>query len=189
MKKDELRRNFLARRRDLAAAEHERLSAEICRRIETAPWFVSAAALLMYMPFRQEVDIRPLMETAWQKGKAVYLPKVDRTAQSMSIHRVYAFKDLEPGAYGILEPVTEASERGGMPELDAVFVPGVVFDRQGHRIGYGGGYFDRFLAALNKGTSFIGVAFSFQVVASLPYESHDRRLHALVTEKETVWFS
>lgn len=143
----------------------------------------------MYMPFRQEVDIRALIEEAWDRGKAVYLPKADPEDKKMAVYEVSAFDELEPGAYGIQEPVADDRRRGWREELDLILLPGVVFDRHGYRIGYGGGYYDRFLPTLLPRTLLIGVAFSWQVVDCVPYDAHDQPLDGLVTEEEVYMFT
>lgn len=189
LSKKELRRAYLARRSELSNAERQRLSTEICRRITSAPWFDSAKNLLMYMPFRQEVDIRPLMDTAWEEGKTVFLPKSEPKTKAMNVYQVEGVHTLTSGAYGILEPVADERHAGKIADLDIVFVPGVVFDRCGHRIGYGGGYFDRFLPKIGLDTLSVGVAFSLQVVDKIPHDVYDQQLHGLVTDVETLWFT
>lgn len=118
----------------------------------------------------------------------MYLPKSDPSTKTITVYEVQAFSELRPGAYGILEPDVDGAREGKIDELDVVFVPGVVFDRDGYRIGYGGGYYDRFLPKLMPQTLCVGVAFSLQVVESVPRDAFDRRLHGLVTETETLWF-
>lgn len=188
MSKKALRRKYLARRDKLPPHEAARLSAELCLRITSSKWFTTAGQLLMYMPYRQEVDIRPLMEMAWEQGKTIYLPKSEPKTKSLVIYKVVGVDELQPGVYGILEPVADKRRRGNIRELDLVFVPGAVFDRHGYRIGYGGGYYDRFLPKLRSNTLIAGVAYSFQVVDCLPRERHDQRLDVLVTESDTHWF-
>lgn len=187
--KKELRRKYLTRRMALPLEEVARLSAEICQRITTSEWFDSAHHILMYMPFRQEVDIRPLMEYAWAQGKTLYLPKSEPKTKTITIYEVGGFNELQPGTYGILEPAAESCRIGQAADVDVVIVPGVVFDRAGYRIGYGGGYYDRFLPQLKPRTLFVGVAFSLQVVDRLTREAFDRQLDVLVTDTESLWFT
>lgn len=142
----------------------------------------------MYMPFRQEVDLRALIVEAWDRGKTVFLPKTDPVTKKMAVYEVSSFDELQPGAYGIREPTADERRKGQKEELDLVLLPGVVFDRHGYRIGYGGGYYDRFLPTLNPQTLLIGVAFSWQVVDCIPHEAHDQSLDGLVTEADMFTF-
>lgn len=188
MSKKAIRTDYLARRRQLSHRTRDFLSQQICHRITHAEWFSVANTLFAYMPFRQEVNIKPVLEVSWRQGKTVFLPKVDRDAKTMALHRVASFDDLSPGAHGILEPLTDRARLGDLALLDVCLVPGVVFDRVGYRIGYGGGYYDRFLPQLTDRTVCMGVGFSLQVTDPLPVEEHDTRLDGLVTEQGTLWF-
>ncbi len=90
---------------------------------------------------------------------------------------------LKQGVYGIMEPDPEKAEEADVSLLEAVVVPGVAFDRHGGRMGYGGGFYDRFLAGLDRLPFLVGVGFSMQVVEHVPLEPHDIRLDGIVTEK------
>lgn len=188
MDKKQLRGDYLARRQQLSDSRWRRLSDEVCAHVVSAAWFNNAATLLAYMPFRREVDVRPVVEQSWALGKRVFLPKVDPENKRMFPYLVRSYDDLKPGAYGILEPDPTRTPFGHLDALDLVFVPGVVFDRNGYRIGYGGGYYDRFLLRLPAGTYTVGVAFSFQVTEFIPREAYDQPLDALVTDKGVVVF-
>lgn len=189
MDKRELRQAYLSRRREMSLDAVKRSSLAICKDISSTAWFQRSKRLLMYMPIRREVDLRPLMDVAWRKGKTVYLPKADPVTHAMDAYAVHSLDELKAGAYGILEPSADATKEADLEKLDCVFIPGVVFDRQGYRIGYGGGYYDRFLPRLTSSTLLIGVAYAWQVVERIPRDAYDEPLHVLVTEKEVLTFS
>lgn len=144
--------------------------------------FAAARTLLLYMPFRGEVATSAIADTARAAGKRVVLPKVVRSGHGLTLHQIDSDPgDLAPGAFGILEP------RAGTPqvarnEIDLVVVPGVAFDRQGGRLGYGGGYYDRLLADLPTACK-LGLAYALQVVDRLPREPHDVPMDGLATER------
>lgn len=189
MDKRELRQAYLSRRLEMSLDAVKRSSLAICKDISSTAWFQRSKRLLMYMPIRREVDLRPLMDVAWRKGKTVYLPKADPVTHAMDAYAVHSLDELKAGAYGILEPPADATKEADLEKLDCVFIPGVVFDRHGYRIGYGGGYYDRFLPRLAPSTLLVGVAYAWQVVERIPRDAYDEPLHVLVTEKEVRTFS
>ncbi|WP_214761040.1 5-formyltetrahydrofolate cyclo-ligase [Exiguobacterium sp. s146] len=125
-----------------------------------------------------EIDTLPLIRLAWQAGKSVFVPKV--TNQGLTFHEIHSLEDLEPGVMNILEPTTEATTR----MIDVCIVPGRVFDRAGYRIGWGGGYYDRYLATYNGTT--IALAYDVQLLDEIPIEPHDIPVEFIVTERETI---
>ncbi len=145
--------------------------------LETLPGRVVAG----YMPVRHEVDVIPLLRALHERGYVLALPVVARREAPLSFRRWRPGEALEPGAYGIPAPVT------GAPEVvpDIVLAPLVAFDRFGHRLGYGGGYYDRTLAALRvvRPVQAIGCAHAAQEVERIPALPTDARLDWLLTEE------
>ncbi len=132
-----------------------------------------------------EVDTAPLIGMILRSKRFAMIPRVEQGSDRLALHRVTDFpRGFAPGAFGILEPQPEIYPDVVLaPEIDLTFVPGLAFDRAGHRLGYGKGYYDRLLAQSPKCVK-IGLGFSFQIVERLPSESHDIRLDGVVTEKE-----
>ena len=111
------------------------------------------------------------------------LPKVNRATRDLDLFHVDAPEtELEPGAFGIREPLPSRCAPASLDEVDFVLVPGVVFDARGGRIGHGAGYYDRLLARCGPGTRLVAAAFEVQVVDEVPMEPHDRRVALVVTE-------
>ncbi len=108
------------------------------------------------------------------------LPYVE--PDGMQVAQIRSLDDLVPGYRGIREPV----RRVPGPVIDLAFVPGVAFDARGRRLGYGGGFYDRFLAAIAPGAPAVGYCFDAQVVEEVPAEAHDRRVEAIVTEQRVI---
>ena len=118
------------------------------------------------------------MEEAWKLGKSVWFPRVE--GSEMNFYLVEQKEDLQPGAYGILEPTGEYKADG----YDGLLImPGVAFDEECHRIGYGGGFYDRFLEKHPYITR-VAVAFEFQMMSEVPVEPTDISPEIIVTEKE-----
>lgn len=201
--KRELRAERAAVRDKLPADQREVLSSRVCR--HAAQWLAreEAKTLLAYVPFRSELDTRPLIAGAWTAGIRVLLPRVIPSTGRMSLHPVNSWKELAPGAYGIQEPVSApVCEQEELYRPDVVFVPGLAFDRRGGRLGYGRGYYDRLRAAWEAELTgppgaplWIGLAFGLQVVPEVPMDHHDAYMDMLITEDglmdlrkgETAW--
>ncbi|MFF2093770.1 5-formyltetrahydrofolate cyclo-ligase [Paenibacillus sp. NPDC058174] len=185
--KNKLRQNMLAARNGLSAEERVEKSAAVCRYLSEWLTEKSAKRIMCYAPFRSELNTRPLMDWAWQSGIEVVLPRSEPADRSMTLHLVSQWEDLIPGAYGILEPDPAASPVLAQKEWPRIIiVPGVAFDRYGGRLGYGGGYYDRFAERLGHESVWMGAAFDIQLMdremEKLPMQSHDKRMDGLVTE-------
>jgi 5-formyltetrahydrofolate cyclo-ligase len=153
--------------------------------IESA-WFAQSQTVLLYDAFRGEVTTDAIALAGLALGKRLVLPRTSKSDRKLWLHHYPGSPSaLVEGAYGIKEPeatwpmVAEA-------EIDLVVVPGVAFDRQGNRLGYGGGYYDRLLPALrhaNLGVRLVGLAYGFQVVEQLPSDPHDIAMDNVATEQ------
>lgn len=139
--------------------------------------------MLFTMPHRNEVDLRPLMEWAWQEEKGVILPRTSKKARALHLYRVRGMEELISGVYGIMEPAGSPYMKVEATEVELALVPGVAFDHRYYRLGYGGGYFDRFFAGVGKGMVTLGVAYAFQIVPTVFPEAHDIPMAGVMTEE------
>ncbi|MGE5591871.1 MAG: 5-formyltetrahydrofolate cyclo-ligase [Bacillota bacterium] len=185
--KASLRLRLAAVREGLSPAERAARSHEAAARLLGLPAYRQARSLMVYVSFRTEVETGGLIQAALADGKVVLVPKVQRQPKSLLACRIRRFpEDLQPGAYGILEPAPAASEPWPPEQIDLVVVPGLGFDRRGRRLGYGGGYYDRFLAGPASRGVAVGLAFAEQVVGALPADPFDRSLDLIVTDQEVL---
>lgn len=147
------------------------------------PEFKKAKTILFYAPFDGEVDTFDMMFEAMKLGKKITLPKVFKEIKKLVPFLIGALdKDLEVGMYGIKEPKVDKNSALELEAIDMVVVPGVAFDKQHHRLGRGGGYYDRFLPTLSAHIPTVGLAFDFQVVERLPeLHRHDVPVAHLLT--------
>lgn len=197
--KREVREKALALRDALIPAERTAYSKEIIDKVIHLDCYRNAAALLVYVSFRSEVETRMMIEKAFWDQKAVFAPVV--SGQEMEFFRITSLNELKSGYQGILEPAQEAetSYRSWMRQKEntstktLLCMPGAAFDRERNRIGYGGGYYDRYLSALTAehgersgDIETIALAFSCQVFAEIPREPHDLRPDGIVTEREII---
>jgi 5-formyltetrahydrofolate cyclo-ligase len=148
--------------------------------------FRAARAVLVSLAFRSEWETRPLLEAALALGKVVGAPRVNPGKRMLETYAITDLeRDLGPGFLGIDEPLPHC---GPLPldAIDWVLVPGVAFDTHGHRIGYGGGYYDRLLPLLRSDARRVAGAFELQVVEQVPAAMHDLQVDAVVTERRSM---
>jgi len=186
--KQVLRQQILAAREQVPESERARMSRSIAARIAEMESYRSAKTILAYMNFGAEFESEILVRQALASGKILLLPKVNVAMRELELHRVEgADAQLAPGAYGIREPIAERCERlVRLEEIEFILLPGVAFGRDGARLGYGGGFFDKLLARMTHRPVLVAGAYSMQLAASIPMEANDRRVDWLVTESETI---
>ena len=173
-----LRRLWREKRGSLSPEVREERDARLCRAVAECASYRYAEYLLAYAPIGAEIDVMPLVRLALSEGRRVALPRT-RGGGVMTFHRITSEEELTCGAFGIREPREDAPLfEGGAPTL--CLVPGIVFDRSGLRIGYGGGYYDRFLGGREIAT--LGIVYRDFILSSLPCGRYDRRVSALATE-------
>ena len=188
MEKRALRRRLLRRLRGQKEAARRTKSRAIARRLRRLKSYREARILLSYAAFDGEVETRPILRQALADGKRMAVPVTLTSGKRLLAVQVSdPERDLRgKGPFGIPQPV-QMSRRGvKLRDLDMILVPGVAFDRGGHRLGRGGGYFDRFLSRVPPSVWRVGLAFDFQLKKKLPVEGHDLPMCAVITEKRTV---
>ena len=179
MEKKEIRKVVFGRRRE---ADPRKLLADseiICKKVMETEAFQNASAVYVYMDCKGEVCIKPLLETAWRLGKKTAAPRVTGPGE-MRYYYISSYDDLAPGYYQIPEPVTQEEAHD---ETALLIVPGVAFDKNRHRCGYGQVFYDRYLAAHTSHPT-IALAFDFQIMEEVPADAFDRLPQILITEKE-----
>lgn len=185
--KSSLRSNYLTARRRIDPATKAALDARILERLAGFDLYAVAGLVLAYVSYGNEVDTRAVIESALASGKRIAVPRVLPHKHKMDFYEIDGMGDLEEGFKGILEPRRGASSPLGTVDLlgSVCLVPGLVFDAEGHRIGCGGGYYDRFLQ-FYPGDK-IALARSTQVSSNpLPTESCDVPVDFIVTDSG-VW--
>lgn len=184
--KNEIRRRILGKRNALSPSEVFKRSLVIQRRVMDLPQYKSAKIIGAYFPIGSEVRTEYLIESALTSQKVVLLPKV--ASDNIALSRVFEAdirdNNLVKGRFRILEP--PRSSYNAQKNIDLLIVPGIAFDKYGNRIGYGKGYYDRFIKQNDFRLS-IGLGFQFQILDySLPCCDFDQRLHAIATERSVL---
>ena len=188
-KKDEVRRRLLRLLKQQKEDDRRRKSEAIRKRVFRLAAFRWAQTVCCYVALPYEVQTWRMIEAMLQQGKRVVVPMI-QTAKSRAKRgsrtlRLSEVRDprteLAPGTYGVWEPVPRAIRPVSPRDVDLIFVPAVAFDRRGHRLGHGQGYFDRLLARLPKATPKIGLAYRCQLLDHLPTAAHDHPVDAVLS--------
>jgi 5-formyltetrahydrofolate cyclo-ligase len=191
--KQAIRQRIIADREHLTAAERAYLSHTISERIANLNAYCTANTVLAYMSFGAEFCTEEWVQQALRDDKCVLLPKVNRATNELDIYRVSNLQhDLAPGMWNIREPLVERCTKIiALNEVDFILLPGIAFGRDGARLGYGGGFYDKLLARIkdaNQGCcpALVAGAFAIQLVEGLPQEDTDHKVEWVVTESETI---
>jgi 5-formyltetrahydrofolate cyclo-ligase len=177
--KETIRKEVLSKRKSLDENSVKELSSKVINSLAKVLRKVKPSSVMLYYPIKGEVNLLPLAEELLRQGVEVSFPKV--VGDEIVPLKVSSLKELSPGAFSVPEPPF-SEERLSEPQV--VVVPGVAFDRRCYRIGYGGGFYDRFLAK-NPDKTKIGVCFHFQLFKELPVEPHDQPVDLVITDKTT----
>lgn len=183
MNKKTMRKEIIAKRDQLTFAEQQEKSLRIAEHVLALDALQDATHVFGFLNFGSEVHMQPILDALVARGKHVYVPYTEKGDPIMRIVRYTSMDDLEEGHYGILTPKEQNREWGVKENLDVILVPGVAFSQDGYRIGYGAGFYDRFIASLPQRTYNIGIGYALQHRASVPTEPHDLPVDALVSEE------
>ncbi len=190
--KRDCRKNFIEMRNQLSHEAICQKSAEIFYKIHTLKEYTDADVVMAYMSFGNEVMTRPFIERCFRYGKRVALPRVmsfGEKSRSLAVFEIKSInEDLVPGFKGILEPDASVLEMLEPGTVDLAVIPGVAFDEQCNRMGYGAGYYDRFLPKLRSGCLKVGVAFDIQLAEQIPTDEFDIKLDMVITESRIFGF-
>jgi 5-formyltetrahydrofolate cyclo-ligase len=199
--KQSLRQSIIAARLNLAAVERIEFSLAITARILDLPPYKSAAAVLGYMSFGAEFSTTAWVQQALQDGKQVLLPRVNSSTKQLELYRISDLQhDVAPGLWKIPEPMPDRCSRVyDLEHIDFILLPGVAFARDGARLGYGGGFYDKLLERISPNNddplagrltsgspALVAAAFSMQLVKEIPQEATDRKVEWLITENEVI---
>jgi len=168
-------------RRTLSREQQDAAAIDLSQQFQISNLLTNARHIGIYLASDGEIDLAPTINWLWQNDKQCYLPIIHEDKQ-LKFALYSSTTELKPNCYGILEPIH--NEEKALSELDAILLPLVAFDKQGHRLGRGGGYYDVTLNKLSgkQRSMFIGCAYHFQEQPTLPTDSWDIKLDAIVTD-------
>jgi len=177
-----LRESMRAMRKALSAQEQLRASGALCERILSFAPFREAACVMAYIACRGEIDLAPVIGEILEQGKTLALPRCEAGGR-LTARRVASLSRLVPGTFGLMEPAQDA-EIVPPEEIGLILVPGTAFDRDGFRLGQGGGYYDRFLQHTDAVR--VGVCHDMALLERVPREAHDIRMDAVITPSAMI---
>lgn len=181
--KDEIRAEYSARRASMDPAEKKRRDDAICRAATALASFRYAEYVLLYASTENEIQVQAIAEEALARGKKIAFPRCDKESHTMQYHLVSSLDELAQDSYGILEPPPENPIYDPENDLGSAvcFVPGLVYDKAGYRLGYGKGFYDRYLSHFSGCT--LGVVYSDYILPTVPRGRFDVSVDILLTEK------
>lgn len=185
IEKKELRREILKRREALSVQERERASTLLAERIIGHQWFYRAEVLLGFVNYGSEISTVEILSEALKHGKKVYVPRVE--GEDLIFYRIFSMEDLTPGYKGIPEPAGDTEryqyrvKEQALLEKTLLLMPGVAFDPMRNRMGYGKGFYDRFLADKEELQIYsIAVGYQCQMVEQVPASEHDIKPYQVI---------
>lgn len=185
--KSSLRKRILALRRAQSSRHIEKKSDNIKGELFTFSTFDEAKTILFYLAVKDEVQTEKMIEESLRKDKRVVVPFIDWQRKEILPSEIKDLaKDIKIGILKIPQPKKNFYSPFSPASIDLVIIPGVVFDRKGNRLGFGGGFYDRFLGKLSDITKLVGLAFELQLVDNVPSQSHDVAVDYLITEEGII---
>ncbi|MBI5919291.1 MAG: 5-formyltetrahydrofolate cyclo-ligase [Nitrosomonadales bacterium] len=185
--KQGIRQSIIAGREAFSTAQRAQASHRISRRIMELPAYLPARTVMGILGFGAEFESDDWVRRVLADGKQLCLPRVSRATQQLDVYRVSDLdRQIEIGSYGIREPIPALCELADLAEIDFILLPGVAFGRDGSRLGYGGGFYDKLIARLPHQPVLVAAAFALQLVEGIPQEATDRKVDWLITENETI---
>lgn len=180
MEKSQLREMVKKQLEELHSDTFIKGCADIHRHLFTYSKWNKAKTIAVTISRGREVDTKNIIEEAWKERKNVVVPKCDPKSNTMTFRRIESFFQLETVFFGLREPIVSKTIPVKPKEIDLMIVPGLCFDQEGYRIGFGGGYYDRYLEKYHGDT--LSLAFSCQLFKRLPRELHDVPVDGIITE-------
>lgn len=186
MDKITLRKKILRERAQLPVSTRENYSERISKLIKSTSYYKNSKTIMCFLSFNHEVDTHKFIKDAIAEGKKIVVPVSIHKTRQLIPSELQNFDELEIGYYNILTPKEEFIRPVSKEEIELIIVPGVVFDSHGYRVGYGGGYYDRFLLDVAKTVPKIAIGFSMQIAEQVPRESFDIPVDMIITEKGSM---
>lgn len=173
-------------RKGISTAERHKKSQAVTELLLQLQHFQKAQVIHLYLSYATEVETGSLFSLARRKNKRIVVPVMDISSKSLHFSELNTLRPdiLEKGPLGILQPYSNFQKEVDPATIDLWIVPGLGFDPQGNRLGYGGGYYDRVLQ--RRKTTVVGLAFEIQILPHLPFEETDVPVDYIITEKRTI---
>ncbi|ERI90113.1 5-formyltetrahydrofolate cyclo-ligase [Clostridiales bacterium oral taxon 876 str. F0540] len=182
MNKVEIRKSIKSLRDSMNKNEKKLKDDEIFNKVITSRSYINAKTIFIYVSMGSEADTHRIINKALEDNKLICVPKVINRKEGMKAIKIKSLSELVPGNFGVLEPVSFESQINPA-EIDLLIMPGLAFDKFGGRLGYGAGYYDRFLQFVKKEARKLALAYSFQILDKVPMEDYDVFIDEIITEQ------
>jgi 5-formyltetrahydrofolate cyclo-ligase len=184
-KKAALRLAALSKRNSLGTEEFFGLGGLVQARALEFALYGSVQAVALYSPIQNEVPTERIRDHALKSGKKVFYPKL-AGAEAVELAQIYSVTDLVGGRFGMREPAGPSAVLTPNHDATVVFVPGLVFDSAGNRLGRGIGWYDQLVEKIGRTAVFAALAYEFQIIADVPTESWDQKMDYIITETRVI---
>lgn len=186
MNKRQLRDVFSNKRSQLKEPINGDLSIKAMDNLINSDWYKKSNNIFCFVSFRDEIQTKQLIEHMIKEGKTISIPKIDTQVEKMFPFEIKSINDMQKGYYGIEEPKDKCTLVNG-EKIDLIITPGLAFDINGYRLGYGKGYYDKFFSQYCKSGFKIGFAFDIQITDNVPHDEYDVKLDGIVTDKRIIY--
>jgi 5-formyltetrahydrofolate cyclo-ligase len=184
--KQEIRKKILDHREAIDVNIRKQWDEGIFNNFINSECYKKANTIFAFVSFKSEANTHKIIKHAIKDGKTICVPRIESKQKGIEIFKIDGFDQFKKGYFGILEP-NESCSVVEKKNIDLILMPGVAFDRQGGRVGYGAGFYDRFLSDINNKVNKIAVAYHFQVLTNIPMDEHDVRIDGIITEEESIF--
>lgn len=182
--KKQIRQQMIQQLKQMNAHTYKERCEKIMARLWKEPSIIEGKTIAVTMSAFPEVETRAIIASLWQQGKRVAVPKSEPKARAMQFYELTSFTQLETVYLHIEEPIPTVCNPVAKHEIDTIIVPGVVFNQAGYRIGFGGGYYDRYLPGMEA--TKIALAFDEQILDQIPTDAHDIPVDYIVTDQRSI---
>lgn len=184
MTKNSIRKSILENMTDLEVGERKEIEDSLHENLFNTDLWKNAESIGVTVSQDSEWDTKGIIEQAWEENKKASVPKSIHKTRELHFYQLDDFDQLEVGYYDLQEPQPEKTIRIEAEDIDLLIVPGIAFSKQGYRIGFGGGFYDRFLSNFPNHT--VSLAYTKQLITDIPVEEHDIPVDLIVNEQETI---
>jgi 5-formyltetrahydrofolate cyclo-ligase len=185
MKKSRIRTGMIKQLKSMKLQEYNQMSLAIKENLFNSSEFLNAAIIGVTISRFPEVDTRPIIEAAWSLGKKIAVPKCENQSREMDFRLINSYDNLEKVYFDLQEPMITETIPIKNDDIDLQIVPGLVYTNNGYRIGFGGGYYDRYL--IDYKGDVVSLAFEKQTGQEVPFEAHDIPVQKIFTENGIIF--
>lgn len=182
LNKKNIREEIIDKRNNLILDIKQNYDSLIFEEIINSEIYKKSKKIFTYISFGSEVDTIKLINYSFSNNKEVYVPKINKQTKDMIALKIHNFNNMSVDKWGIIEPKSVDKSNMGT-DFDLIIMPGIAFDKQGNRIGYGGGYYDKYISKLNNASNLLALAYDFQIIQDIESESHDIKVDFILTNK------